>query len=82
MGNCPVSLNLHRRGAGHKRIHDRNVRAGRRVVSVENGVYTNRKAISVRPLVRQPPTTSLYYKKVLRPMPDSPTDLVTEATMG
>ncbi|GFQ70637.1 hypothetical protein TNCT_300372 [Trichonephila clavata] len=63
MGNCPVSLNLHRRGAGHKRIHDRNVRAGRRVVSVENGVYTNRKAISVRPLVRQPPTTSLYYKK-------------------
>ncbi|GFS67590.1 hypothetical protein NPIL_235761 [Nephila pilipes] len=63
MGNCPVSLNLHRRGAGHKRIHDRNVRVGRRVVSVENGVYTNRKAISVRPLVRQPPTTSLHYKK-------------------
>ncbi|GFV15714.1 hypothetical protein TNCV_986971 [Trichonephila clavipes] len=54
MGNCPVSLNLHRRGAGHKRIHDRNVRAGRRVVSVENGVYTNRKAISVRPLISDP----------------------------
>ncbi|GBM66287.1 hypothetical protein AVEN_239545-1 [Araneus ventricosus] len=52
MGNCPVGLNLHR-GAGHKRIHDRKVRVGRKVVNVkqlDNGVYTNRKAISVRPL--------------------------------